>query len=547
MDLGRVLAALGLALLLAACDPTPPLFTPSASGGLDESVDASSGGSFRYGIGRPRAITPGGAETGDDIAVVDALFDSLTSWDSRGRTRPAAAESWTASDDATEWTFRLRPEGKFSDGAPVTAQSFRTAWSDISANGPFGYLLSDVIGHGAVARGDVPILSGVRVDDDRTITVILRRPRSDFDVVVGHPALGPTNLAQVQADPEQWITQPAGNGPFAMTDALAGDPFIRVTRVEGWQNGVRAADSPAEVIFRIGDLDINYLAFTQGRRDLAPVPPEALVQAREDFPPSGGAWNGPGLIVGGRPEAYVLGVNPATPPYDQVGVREAVSLSLDRAALAEQLEAGNLAPATSLLPPALPGSQVGECDRCTLNTRGADGRLADAGVTQLTFAFNAGGGHEVIRDALRASLSRQSVSLVSNGRGPAPALPEYQQQLAAGRPGLFRFPLIADVPSALSVLYPLLHSDQTPQAGGMNYMRYDSPVVDSLLDQAARTTDPASRENLLSRVVDRALNIDQVLIPVLTYQHAMVASDEIRNLTYDPYGLVNLTELGISR
>ncbi|MEE8599912.1 ABC transporter substrate-binding protein [Euzebya tangerina] len=543
----RVLLILGLVLLLVACDPDGPdvPLGPTVAPGVT-SVEQS-GGSFRYGIGPPRAITPTLAQSGDDLAVVDALFDSLTAWDARGRAVPSAASSWEVSDDATEWTFTLRPGSTFSDGAPVTAEAFRTAWSTLSAGGPFGYLLADVIGHGAVARGEVPVLSGVRIDDEFTLTVLLRRPRSDLAAVVGHPALGPTNLTQRAADPVSWVQQPAGNGPFAVTEPYTDADFIRASAVDTWANGLRVAGSPTEVVFRIGDLDINYLAFTQGRRDLTAVPPEALAVAAEDFPSRGGAWSGPGLIVGGRPESYVLGVNTQTPPYDQVDVRQAISLALDREALADSLQNGNLAPATSLLPPALPGTQIDQCDRCTLDIPAARRLLQEAGVQQLGFAFNAGGGHEAVRDELRGGLSRAGVALVSNGRGPAPPLPEYQDQLLAGTVGIFRFPLVADVPSSLSVLFPLLHSTQVPERGGMNYMRYTNATVDSLLEQAARTLDDESRESLLDRVVDRAVNVDQVVMPVFSTQHSMVASAEIRGLRYDPHGLVNLTELVIQR
>jgi ABC-type transport system substrate-binding protein len=193
----------------------------------------------------------------------------------------------------------------------------------------------------------------------------------------------------------------------------------------------------------------------------------------------------------------------------------------------------------------LPGARPGTCELCTLNASGARQRLEAAQVDQLSLWFNAGGGHELVRDALRAVLSDIGVSLVSNGRQPAPPLPDYQALLADGGLGLFRLPLVADVPSGLAVLLPLLHRAATPSAGGQNAMRYDDPTVTALLDQAARTVNDRTRERLLRRIEDIALNVDHVVIPVVTYHHTMVAAADVEGLRYGPFGLVDLPALTI--
>jgi ABC-type transport system substrate-binding protein len=542
-----VLAALALAA--AACDLTAgPSAPPSPVATVGGGPAATGGGTFRYGIGDPTAIVPHLVQTPDDRAVVDALYDSLTAWDPAGRPVPAAATSWTSSADATLWTVHLRPGATFHDGRPVTAEDFRRGWDRLVDDGPAGYLLEDVGGYAALRRGELPSLTGVQVTADDELRITLTRPRADLPEVLGHPALGPLHPDDVRdagtADP---VRQPTGNGPFALTEPWAPGEFIRAERWDPWTNGDRAPLGISEVVFRIADLDINYLAFTQGRRDFTAVPTDALPVAAADYPGRAGSWDGPGLITGGTPAVYVLGMNRAVAPYDQRAVREAVSLVVDRARLAAEGEGGNLAPSTSLLPPSLPGARLETCDLCTFNPSGALDRLEGAGVDQLSLWFNGGGGHERVRDVLRSALSDIGVALVSNGRGPAPDLPTYQALLATGRPGLFRLPLVADVPSALSVLEPLLHSARVPEAGGLNAMRYADPQVDALLEQAARTTDPLAREALLRRVEDIAVNRDVVVVPVFSYQHAHVASESVRGLRYGPFGLLDLTEVVLTR
>ncbi|HUG86495.1 MAG TPA: ABC transporter substrate-binding protein [Euzebya sp.] len=522
--------------------PPPSVASSTAEPTVGASPPAATGGTFRYGIGEPTGITPPSATTADDRAVVDAVFDSLTSWNEAGRAVASAAVSWMPQGDAIRWTFALRPGATFHDGSPVTAADFMRAWEQLVAEGQMGYLLQDVAGYEAFLRGQADGLAGLQATDPLVLDVTLVRPRADFPIVVGHPALGPVPQA-ADADPAGYAQMPIGNGPFRLTEPWARGDFIRAARWDDWLNGARASDGIAEVVFRIADLDINFLAFSQGRRDITAVPPDGLALAAEEYPSQGGTWDGPGLITGGRPEVYLLAINRQVPPYDDRAVREAVSLIVDRATIAADNAGGNLVPSTTLLPPSLPGTRAELCDRCTYNPSAARERLEAAGVRQLTLRFNADGGHERIRDVLRASLSEIGVALVSNARGQAPSLPDYQDALRGGDIGLFRLPLTADVPSGLSLLYPLLHRDQVPEVGGQNYLRYEDPTVTALLDQAARTVDDMTREQLLRRVEDIALNRDQVLVPVVSYRHAIVASSQVRNLRYGPFGLLNLTEV----
>ncbi|CAN5257656.1 N/A [soil metagenome] len=545
-----VFALAALTLLVAACVPqgaAAPTATTASAVVVTPSPAAAglAGGSFRYGIGQPTAITAPAAVTADDRAVVDALYDSLTAWDDAGRALSSAAVSWSVDAEARRWTFTLRPGAAFHDGTPVTAADFVRGWDLLAAEGGAGYLLQDVAGYADVRRGETSSLAGVEAVGLRILDVTLTAPRADFAVVAGHPGLGPLHPDH-DVDPVGHGQQPIGNGPFRMSEPWTGGDFIRASRWDGWLNGPRSADGIGEVVFRIADLDINFLAFTQGRRDFTAVPPEALDLAAEEFPVQGGTWDGPGLITGGRPEVYLLAINPAVVPYDDLRVRQAVSLVVDRPLIAEDNGGGNLSPATSLLPPALPGVRTDVCDWCTFNPVGADNRLEAAGVTQLSLAFNAGGGHERIRDEIRSALSAIGVSLVSNERQLAPSLEDYQRRLAEGGVGLFRLPLSADVPSSLSLLRPLLHPDQTPEQDGQNYLGYDDPTVTALLDQAARTVDDQLRERLVRRVEDIVVNRDVVAIPVVSYRHAMVAASQVQGLRYGPFGLLNLTELSLT-
>ncbi|MGL5173456.1 MAG: ABC transporter substrate-binding protein, partial [Olsenella sp.] len=111
---------------LAAC---------SSSNGSSTSTTASNssstytGGSVSYYINDPVAIDPYNCQESEGTQVVKCLFDPLTKYDWENQELlPAAAESWEANDDASEFTFHLVKGAKFHNGDPVTAECFKRGW-----------------------------------------------------------------------------------------------------------------------------------------------------------------------------------------------------------------------------------------------------------------------------------------------------------------------------------------------------------------------------------------------------------------------------------
>lgn len=515
---------------------------------------------FRYAITEPAGVVPADAVEPAATAVVDAIFDSLTAVGPDGEILAAAATAWEPVDGrADRWRFLLRPAATFHDGTPVTAADVAFAWAEVVRAGAAGLHLADVVGYAEVAGGTTTTLRGLTVVDALTLEVQLARPDAEFPAVATHPALAPVPRGAYAADPEAFRRRPIGNGPFAVTEQVDTTRFVRTERWLGWRNG----SGPARVdgvLFEVEDLDTAYLAFRQGRRDLVTIPPEALADAAASFPDADGdPATGPGLLNPPRPSTYLLVFNASIAPYERVEVRRAVSLAVDRDELAGTvgLDPADLAaaplelvPATGLLPPGLAEPAGAVCHACHTDViPGASRLLAAAGVTELGIAFNAGGGHERVRDQLRGDLGVPGVTVVSNARGPTPDFATYLARLEAGGVGLFRFGWSVEYPSRGAMLRPLLHSGAIPAPGAVNarnYGRYVSAAVDGLLDRAAAELDPGRRAALFRQVERHALNSDQALVPVVTYRHTAVASDRVEGLALSPYGAVNLAEVRLA-
>lgn len=517
----------------------------------DDGDPSTDGGTVRYAIAEPAAIVPVEAVGSAALTVVDALFDSLTYWGPRPtqgdatselHPRPSAALAWSSGDDAKTWTFRLRPTATFHDGTPVTAADFVFAWELAVELDQVGYHLRDVEGYDALRAGQADGLAGVTAVDAHTLEVRLRRANADFAAVVGHPSLGPLPRELWTADPESFRQRPIGNGPFLAPEAWVPGQFVRVTPYGRWNNRV-SGPAVAEVVFQILDTDTAYLAFQQGRLDFTELPPGALSDAIETYGESADGYTGPGVLRGGLPVLYYLGFDVTEPPFDDVEVRRAVSLAIDRTGLATEALEGNVTIARSLVPPVLPGFRGARCLTCRHDPEAAEEVFAERGITSLALWFNRGGGHERIAHRLRRDFEAVGVRLELRTE----EFPQYLAALEAGDAGLFRFGWAVDYPTLENALYPILHSDARGGGDrGYNYGSYAASDVDALLDEARATLDASERHARYVEAAELALNRDQVAVPLFTYRHAAVASDRLDGLVYNAMGSVDLVTVDIA-
>src|ERR687897_3934288 len=154
-------------------------------------------------IGYPDVVDPQKSSFGNEIDILSLVYEGLTRLDANQETIPGAAESWEYNDDATQITFTLRPDLKYSDGSPITAENFRYAVErtcDPQTAGEYQYLLFEIVGCedfagiGADDDGNTVEFTpeeydaakaalGVRVIDDLTLQLDLTNPAPYFHTV----------------------------------------------------------------------------------------------------------------------------------------------------------------------------------------------------------------------------------------------------------------------------------------------------------------------------------------------------------------------------
>ena len=465
--------------------------------------------------------------------VVDALYDSLTRWDADLAVQPATAARWESRRRGRRWRFFLRPGAVFHDGTPVTAASFVAAWTDLARGGAAHHHLRDVVGYRDLRRGDQGPLRGLRALDDGTLEVRLTAPNAEFPAVAGHPALGPAP-ASARDDPD-FGDRPVGNGPFRMAEPWAHGRFVRLTRVAA---GVETGTGTPldEVIFRIQDAEGGYIAYEQGRVDVATVPAGALQARHEQGRERTAVYAGPGLLRGRLAATYFLLFDTGRAPFDSRAVRRAISQALDRRAIVNQAFEGNAGLGLSVVPPMLPGARQRTCLECVHDPAAARRALRQARLDEIDLWISEGGEHERVARQVAADLGAVGVRV----RIRAVAPQEYVAALRRGRPGLYRFGWSVDYPTLDNALRPLFHSQAAPESGGANFSRYADAQVDALLDRARSTADSARRLALQRRAEDIIVGRDQAIIPVVNPRRRTLVAQRVRGLAFGPLGTADL-------
>jgi oligopeptide transport system substrate-binding protein len=350
---------------------------------------------FRWSNGKlPTTIDPAKAASSPETDLVRAVFEGLTELDPATLTEvPAAAESWTSSDDLRTWTFVLRKDARWSDGRPVIPDDFIRSWrraAESRENVPHRPLLSNIVGMAdleprteggatdepAVAeptvssiintakvklgpRGQNPASAtpsdtppdesdaspaeapeiGVKAADPRTLVVTLIHPDRHLPRLLAHPIFRPVPEGVDDLTPAS-ASMSVSNGAFRV--AAAGEEGVTLERSDTYWNRaavklervlVIPAENPEQVLeaYRNGELD----AVTNVQ--FSPLVLK-LLSPYEDF----------------RRTSYsavnILQLNPDSPALRDRRVRQALSMAIDRERLAEGELEGTTRPALAFTP-----------------------------------------------------------------------------------------------------------------------------------------------------------------------------------------------------
>jgi len=319
---------------------------------------------FRWSDGGlPQTFDPAFAAAPPDTDVVRAIFEGLTDYDARTlKPVPGVATRWEPSNGGRVWTFYLRPDARWTNGETVTAADFVRSWQrtlKIGDLAPHTDLLANMQGAAEAVSESV-------------LRVRLRRPDMNFPALVAHPVFRPVKLKDDETLSKLAATDLVSNGAFSLSKSER-ERVLLERATNYWDKGQvtlervefveqKDAESALEA-YRDGDLD----AVTNAALEPLAI---KLLKPYEDFR----------RTTYGALTYYTF--NKAHAPFDDVRVREALALAIDRERISSDDLGGATEPAKRFLPDAI--SQplkpvVGKSDLLEKDLLRAKELLAEAG------------------------------------------------------------------------------------------------------------------------------------------------------------------------
>ncbi|MBA4370123.1 MAG: ABC transporter substrate-binding protein [Coriobacteriaceae bacterium] len=531
-----VVAAMVLSVLgLVGCQP-------AGQGDGEKSDEPAKGGTMTFFIVEPAFIDPYNAQESEGVQVVQAVFDSLTAIDPiSGKAIPAAAASWEPNADATVWTFKLVEGAKFHDGTPVTAKDFVYAFNRIAtspnkipdAASEIAYHLSPIKGFDEAGEKGTD-MAGVKAIDDMTLEITLSYSWGDFAYVLAHPAFGPVPQAAVEKDPKAFADMPVGNGPFKMAEPWKHDQYVKVVADPDYYGDKPFIDGVDFTIFK--DEETAFREFQAGTVDFTEIPQGQIQTSIETYGESKDGWTvnpGEQVLIGPEAAIYYYSFNVADPVMKDVKVRQALSMAINRQALADTVYEGTREPADSFIPKGMLGYEPGIWPETTYDLEGAKKLLAEAGypegkgLPEIKINFNTGGGHEKPMELISSDWAKLGIKTKSEGL----EFPQHIDKMQSHKYQVGRAGWIADYPIMDNFTYPEFLSTSAD-----NWSGFKDLEVDAALEKARATIDEDARIKAYQDI-EKKIAAASPVAPLVWYAHRHVGSERLNDFVYDNIGL----------
>ena len=437
--------------------------------------------------GEPATLDPHLAEDNPALALSQELYEGLTTEAPDGSIVPGAAEAWAVSGDGRTWTFRLRPDLRWSDGTPLTAAQFIAgldAERAANSQAPYSSLLHEI--------------TSARAPDARTVVLEVARAVPYLPAVLALPVAAPQYVVADAAGQSV-----IGNGPYRLLARHPGGK-IELERNPHYHS-VGSVAIERVTYLTLDDLNTELNLYRAGDLDLtSEVPNSRIDWLRKHLP--GELRIAPYLST----YAYVPNLR-RLPDLDS---RVALAMSIDRQQITDRITGAGEKPALSWVPPGIPGysptrfawAQMPK-DELARRARELWAAAMKRGATpaRLTLCTDASANHR-----------RTAVALVDQWRhtlGVDVAIVEmeWKAYLAMrelpGECDLIRFGWSADFvdPEAFLALFTSGHAQ--------NVAGYSNPAYDALMSKAGVAANAGQRAAILASA-ERSLLRDAVVIPV---------------------------------
>ncbi|PWD50731.1 peptide ABC transporter substrate-binding protein [Serinibacter arcticus] len=540
-----IVPAIALALVLSACSTggsQAPSDSPtgSADATSEPTADGGGGGEITIAVAQElNTIDPPFAIDSNSAVAINNVYEGLYRLDEANQPVPAgAADLPEVSEDGLTYTIALNPDATWSDGDPVTAGDYVFAWKravgldNASENQKYFTTIAnaDEIIEGAAD----PDTLGVVAEDDHTLTITLDAPVAYFPSLLAVVPLFPVSQSAVEelgdaygSDSENAVY----NGPFTLADFAGpgiGTDWTYVKNDAYWDAESVGLDTINVRVIKETNTAVSL--FQSGELDQVQISGAQVQASSAD----------PGFVSDTTATSAFLGYNHTNPVLQNAKVREAISLVIDREALATAVLADGSTAATGLVPPGLAtngGEDFADAAGDPLSTdveeaaRLWEEARTELGITELTLNLQTFDSDRVktvseyLQGAIETNLEGVTLQI---GLNP---VANFLEKTGSGDFDVYLVTWGADFADPSSQLGLFLST------AGTNWGKYSNPEFDAALEaaQGVNATDADARwDDLLE--AQRILIDEQGITPIYFQSSTLLRNPALEGVIYHTAG-----------
>ena len=524
-------------------DSRSGITTGSGDGDGDSSTAT---GRLRLGGTDPVTLDPHIATDAGSAEYIVEIYSGLVTISPDLEIQLDLAESVDISEDGSVYTFVLRDDIFFHTGRKVTAEDVfysinRAASRELQSTVALAYL-GDIKGSREYFFGLADEIEGLELVDDRTIRFTLDAPKPFFLAKLTYPTAFVVDRQQIESNAQNWTRNPNGTGPYQLQEWRLSERIVLQAHPR-----YHLGEPPLKEILYTLSGGSALTRFENDELDVAFISVNDIERARDP----GNVLN-PLYSVWPQFTISYFAFNTAIAPFDDVNVRRALGLSIDRAKISEITFSNMLSPATGILAPGLPGYTEGDktfpfdpdaarealaASKYTVE----EGRLVDPDGNPVTIVITEVGGGAEARIDTQAFLEqwRNELGLAVEIRQTDFAT--FLAEQDAKQLQMFNAGWIMDYPDPEDILDLKFHS-----ASELNDMGYDNPRVDQLLEAARIELDPDARLALYAEA-EVLIVQDAAWLPLYFSQSHVVVNEAVQGWFEPPMVIPRLRFITVDR
>jgi ABC-type transport system substrate-binding protein len=524
----RLVSSLCIILLLAGCIQQEDAKDAAEDQKVRQQDAVQRGGVYRYPLrNNPRTLDPVYLQDIFGASIVRQLFEGLVQFGPYLTVLPALAQTWQVDNAGRTYRFFLRPDARFHNDHPVTAEDAIFSIRRLLRVNPPPIIMPQLLkieGAPAYRERQSDGIRGLKRISDHEFTVTLIEPHVPFLTALGMFQAAIVPKLEVENNENKFGRAPVGSGPFRFVSWTT-DDSIKLDRFPNYYAGEAYLDKILYRIYPGGQIDRALSDFRTGGLEEMPVYGnirEALSEG-QDY-----QWFR-------RPSLSLLfyGIRSDHPLLKNSALRRALSLAIDRDHLIQQVYDDQFEPARSILPPGMPAHKNLEAllshdmtaarkhmNQALTDDVGTVQRIEIVSGSQSAFARKE---LDYIRSQWEQLGLEVDIKFITDWG-------EFKRYIQSDAVQIYRYAWIADIPDPDNFLFPLFASDSPA-----NFTGFRNDQIDQMLIEARGIVDPVRRAEMYQQIEKRILQAYPI-IPLFYLSIDRVYQPEVQGVRITALG-----------